>query len=232
MLSISAFQHLPPAQAQPSSEHFVIEQGTITLDAAENRFNDTQLEKLMGKTDAAVFKRKGVVIQSGEKDELSTALFTSAVSPASIEYGHIRPGDRGMKDIHITIDPGMVHSYQIFIGQDHPLKSASGGTIRDTVCDSPSQPCTMTVASPWIRTTTYGTGYRLTGLGTLSDFETGSAYRPLSSWMNNEPLSLIATTRMATTPQHLGLTLRSYVPPDQPEGLYTHSIQIRVLPVI
>lgn len=223
----------PATYAQSAaSEHYRIDQGTVTVESSKVDITAKRLEDLMGTTDGAVFKLKGMVIHSGWKDTLAATKFSFSLSPQSLDYGSLRPGSIITKNLNLTMHTDTAIGYQLFIAQDHPLQTISGKQVPGTSCDDPQQPCTTENASKWINRQTYGTGFRLDGASAAEDFLPVNTFRPFSSWTNREPLMPVAGSVIPIFDDTLSLTLAIHVPPNQADGDYKQTIRLLAVPKI
>lgn len=218
------------AKAQEmNSQNFKIQGGNFNMTSGEKSSTNFKLSDVVGQTAAGVFASKGYIIQAGFLNAAAGEVFSFTVVPAVVDFGNLLPNVAMEKTVEIAIANGNVPGYIVKAAENQPLSTSVGSEIPDTVCDLPDKPCTTAAASSWVKNTTYGFGYRLSGMTVPIDFGKEGYFRPFPATRRNEQPALIMQSQAAKVTDKATMTLRLAIGREQPVGLYRNVISFTAI---
>lgn len=151
--------------------------------------------------------------------------FTFTISNLSIDFDNPAPNTLVALSNTLTIGAGGIGGYSVTASTNHPLKlEASTTTIPDTACDN--QTCDPSTAKSWIKTTTHGFGYNLTGDDLATDFKDSTYFRPFT----NQTPPIIMLSTQPTTKSTAIITYQLNLPVTQAAGDYQNQINYVAIP--
>jgi len=223
-----------PTRAQEmTSENFKIQGGNFNMTSGSKSSTNFNLSDVVGETAAGVFASKGFLIQSGFLNVSAGETFTFTVTPALLDFGQLIANNPIERELHIGISTGNVAGYKIGVSENHPLSSQTGAEIPDTTCDPADggaskkqpQPCTYSIASKWMASTTYGFGYRMTGRTVSSNFSASNLFRPYAATSRNEDPALIMQSTQTKVTDSAVMSVKVNIDQHQPVGIYTNNLR-------
>ncbi len=212
-----------------SSQNFKIQGGNFNMTSGEKASTNFKLTDVVGQTAAGLFASKGYLIQAGFLNAAAGEVFSFTVIPPVVDFGSLLPNVPIEKQLTIKIENGNVPGYIVKVAENQPLSTSVGSEILDTACDTAKNPCTTSQASEWIKNTTYGFGYRMTGMTVSTDFAKDGFYRPFPATRRNEQAAVIMQSKARKVKDEANMTLRLNISPEQPVGVYKNVLSFTAI---
>jgi len=210
------------------SANYQIQFGNVNIGAKDLSSSSYNLGTTLGQTAAQSFSSAGYYVLAGFQYIHTIIPFRFSISNTSINLGSLSPGVGSTAPTTLTVSFGAAGEYQVTAIEEGKLRTLSGGaTIADTACDSA---CTITSASPWVSSSTYGFGYNMTGQDIPADFTNSTYYRPFADRsLGNSPAVVMTSPNVGTNRQST-MTFKANVSGLQASGQYQTVINFVATP--
>jgi|DewCreStandDraft_4_1066084.scaffolds.fasta_scaffold01229_41 hypothetical protein len=212
-----------------SSQNFKIQGGNFNMTSGEKSSTNFKLSDVVGQTAAGIFASKGYIIQAGFLNGAAGEVFSFTVLPPVIDFGTLFPNMPIEKTLTIKIENGNVPGYLVKVSENQPLSTSVGSEIPDTACDKAEKPCTPSQASEWIKNTTYGFGYQMSGITVPAEFANKNYFRPFPATRRNEQAALIMQSKARKVKDEATMTLKLNISKEQPVGVYKNVISFTAI---
>lgn len=157
----------------------------------------------------------------------SDSSITFYTFPPIVSFGFLVPGDPVIRSSSVQILTHNLVAFDMYIEQNHSLKSAEGNIIPDTSCDGGS--CTNNLASVWKSPLTYGYGFRCENSTSCSkDFQNPDFFRSITNIELNQRPAQILTGSSAKVAAEIVYKLN--IPSTQAAEPYTNTITYTIIP--
>lgn len=131
----------------------------------------------------------------------------------------------GQRNAAVTISADPSERVWMNILQSAPMKTLGGDEIANTTCDYDSS-CGVTHAGRWVRSSTYGLGYRVNSAISPDDFLTEDFYRPMPLTTAGGAPQLISFKNIADADHRAIITFKLNKPPFAPAATYQSTVQL------
>jgi len=158
-----------PANAQTmSSDSYEIHMGNFNMTAGEKSSQNYQVSDTVGQTASGLYESTGYQIGAGFWYLKRKVPFTFTISEINLNFGLLTPQTPKVLTNTLTVSAGGAGGYQVTAFENHPLSSAAGNYIPDTLGDNGD--ISEITASLWAQNTTYGFGFKMSGDDIPNDF--------------------------------------------------------------
>jgi len=212
------------------SSRFRIESANTTSAAGNKSSTNYKLSDTIGQLAAGEFSSTGYVVKAGFQYLHSVIPFRFSISNININLGNLVPNTPSTATTTLTVYFGGAGQYQVTTIEETPLKTLSGNSISDTVCDGGIETCSESQAKTWSSTTAYGFGYNMSGDDVPADFTSSTKYRPFPDRSSAESPAVIMSSSNVGKNRQATLTFKANVSPVQPAGSYQTIINFVATP--
>lgn len=212
-----------------SSQNYQIQGANLNMTSGNKSSTNFKLSDVVGQTAAGLFASKGFIIQAGFLNGAAGETFSFKVSPLTLDYGDLTPNAPKEKEITMSIVTGNFPGYSVRAIENLPPTTTALAEILDTVCDAPQSPCTAIQGALWIKNSTYGFGYRLSGRTVPQDFYKDGIYRPFPASRRNEQPVLVMQSQAKKVKDSATMNVKINIGPNQPVGQYRNVLSFTAL---
>ncbi len=157
-----------------------------------------------------------------------------------VELIGLSPGIVVQADNNMAITSNVPTGYAIYVQQDHKLYNqdlifgeviTERNSLRNTSCDNDD--CTATSSASWNNADQTGFGYSVLGEDALTDFESGTKYRPFATANQDEAPVMIAYDQATTAylvDRATQVIYKASAASDNEAGIYTNMINYTFVP--
>ncbi len=163
--------------------------------------------------------------------ENNTKGFRLTISNILIDYGVLSPTNPIIRENNLMISNSISGVFSILGRENHPLNAKSGTIIPDTSCDNGA--CTMTLASIWENSLTYGFGYRCENIlskNCASDFQNENYFKQFPSVSDKEEFIHIINGVKSDTQSESKIIYKVNTATSQPQESYSNKINYILVP--
>lgn len=212
------------------SPRFRIESANTSSAAGNKESSGYKLSDTIGQLAAGEFSSTGYVVKAGFQYLHSIIPFRFSISNINIALGTLVPNTPSTATTTLTVYFGGAGQYQVTAIEEGPLKTLSGNTIPDTVCDGGAETCSESVAKTWSSTTAYGFGYNMSGNDIPADFTSSTKYRPFPDRTAAESPTVVMSSVNVGKSRQATMTFKANISPVQPAGSYQTIINFVATP--
>ncbi len=212
------------------SDNYKIDSGGFVMTAGKKQSENYKIQDVVGENFAGQFQSSGYIVRTGLSYLGGDSQFTFSLSSTQLDLGSLSPNTAALGHTDIVISNGLSRGYTLYSSSIGPLTSSSGATIPKTVCDIPSDPCTILRAKVWTNNAAYGLGYNMSGSFIPSDFTDSTFFRPFSDLTKNESMVTIMDSQTHKTQDQARITYKTIISPLQAVGRYKTTISFLAIP--
>ena len=219
-----------PVHAQTSldSPSYKIRLGNFNMTSGTKSSTNYNLTDTVGQIAAEFFSSSGYHVKAGFQYIYTLYDFSFTISSLAISLGSQTPNTFSTASHMLTVNaPGQ--GYTVTAYEASKLKSTTGDTIPDTICDTGT--CTESSAEVWVTSSNNGFGYNVTGDDKDPDFTGPTVFRPFPDFSLSENPATIMTTTVSGKNRIATITYKLSVSPTQASGDYTTQIIYVATPV-
>ena len=212
------------------SSDFRIQMGTINSGGGNQSGGGFKLANTVGQTAQGQFDVAGYRVRAGFQYIHSIIPFTFSVDKIAVNFGSVAPSTIYTDTNVLTVHAGGAYGYVVKAIENQLLTSSGSTTIPNTICD-PALTCSLSDATPWTSTLSYGFGYNVSGDDTdTSDFVNSTYFRPFpANSLAQNPVTIMSKSGV-TRASVATVTYQLIVSPTQPAGTYRNIIQYIAIP--
>ncbi len=216
------------------SNNYEIQMGNINMTAGEKTSENFWLGDTVGQTAPGLYSSTGFQIGAGFWYVTSVIPFTFSISETNIDFGQLTPNTPKILTNTLTVSAGGAGGYQVLAFETHPLKSAGGNYIADTLGDNGN--INETTASIWALETTYGFGFKINGNDTPGDFAnpacTPNCFRQFADPTASPPENpqIVMSSVNVTRQSEATVSYKVNISGLQPAGRYQNQVVFLAIP--
>ncbi|MBI2326216.1 hypothetical protein HYU91_02395 [Candidatus Collierbacteria bacterium] len=212
------------------SSDFRIQMGTINSGGGNQSGGGFKLANTVGQTAQGQFDVAGYRVRAGFQYIHSIIPFTFSVDKIAVNFGTVLPSTIYTDTNVLTVHAGGAYGYVVKAIENQLLTSSGSTTIPNTTCD-PALTCSLSDATPWTSTLSYGFGYNMSGDDTdTGDFVNSTYFRPFpANSLAQNPVTIMSKSGV-TRASVATVTYQLIVSPTQPAGTYRNIIQYLAIP--
>ena len=212
------------------STDFRIQMGTINSGGGNQSGGGFKLANTVGQTAQGQFDVAGYRVRAGFQYIHSIIPFTFSVNKIAVNFGSVLPSTIYTDTNVLTVHAGGAYGYVVKAIENQLLTSSGSTTIPNTTCN-PALTCSLSDATPWTSTLSYGFGYNVSGDDTdTADFVNSTYFRPFpANSLAQNPVTIMSKSGV-TRASVATVTYQLIVSPTQPAGTYHNIIQYLALP--
>lgn len=216
--------------ADMTSPQYRIQFGNINIGSQDLSSQHYNLNTTIGQIGANQFQSAGYVAKLGFQYLRATLPFQITVAKTNINLGNLAPNTPSTDTTSLQVTFENTLGYQITAAQEKPLKTLTGETIPNTLCDGSDNTCSKTTAKIWNSNSAYGFGYNMSEQGISSDFINNTYYRPFADESaGDSPVSIMSFQGKGNRHQGV-ITFKVNVSPTQIVGSYQTIIHLTATP--
>ncbi|MBI2310784.1 hypothetical protein HYU90_03140 [Candidatus Collierbacteria bacterium] len=230
VISYSSFVISPAFADNLRSSDFRIQMGTINSGGGNQSGGGFKLANTVGQTAQGQFDVAGYRVRAGFQYIHSIIPFTFSVDKIAVNFGSVAPSTIYTDTNVLTVHAGGAYGYVVKAIENQLLTSSGSTTIPNTTCD-PALTCSLSDATPWTSTLSYGFGYNMSGNDVdTADFVNSTYFRPFpANSLAQNPVTIMSKSGV-TRASVATVTYQLIVSPTQPAGTYRNIIQYIAIP--
>lgn len=212
------------------STDFRIQMGTINSGGGNQSGGGFKLANTVGQTAQGQFDVAGYRVRAGFQYIHSIIPFSFSVDKIAVNFGSVLPSTIYTDTNVLTVHAGGAYGYAVKAIEDKLLTSTGTTTIPNTTCN-PALPCSISDATAWTSTLSYGFGYNMSGDDVdTADFTGSTFFRPFpANNLSQNPVTIMSKSGV-TRASVATLTYQLIISPTQPAGTYRNIIQYLAIP--
>jgi len=225
------------------SARYRIKYGNVNIGASSDQISSHyKLGTTIGQLAAGQFNSTGYVVKAGFQYWHAIVPFTFSVSNTNINFGTLVPNVFSTisddTKTNLSVSFGSAGEYQVTTIEEGTLRTMTGNSIPDTICDGGTDTCTDALAKNWTSSSAYGFGYNMTLEDVPADFS-GDKYRQFPDRTTDDSPAIVMTSANVTVdltskPKdiiHLStVTFKANISPLQAAGSYQTVISFVATP--
>ncbi len=212
------------------SPRFKIESANVEVAGGSKSSDSYLLSDTVGQLAAGQYSSNGYVVKAGFQYLHSIIPFRFSISNTNIALGTLVPNTPSTATTNLSVYFGGAGQYQVTAIEEGPLKTQSGNSIPDTICDGNGNTCSESLAKVWISPSAYGFGYSMSNNDIPADFFNPTYYRPFPDQTADEsPATIMASANIGKNRQST-VTFKTNVSSVQPAGSYQTVINFVATP--
>lgn len=181
------------------SGRYKIKYGNVNIGASNNEVSSNyKLGTTIGQLAAGQFSSTGYVVKAGFQYWHAIVPFTFSISSTNIDLGTLIPNIPSTAATNLSVSFGAAGQYQVTAVEEGTLRTMTGNTIPDTVCDGGTNTCTDSLAKQWTSSTAYGFGYNMTLEDIPADFINSTYYRQFPDRSTGDSPAVVMTNTNVT----------------------------------
>lgn len=221
------------------SARYKIKYGNVDIGAKNQTSSNYKLGTTIGQLAAGQFNSTGYVVKAGFQYWHAIVPFTFSISSTNINLGTLVPNVPSTATTNLSVSFGSAGEYQVTAIEEGALRTMTGNSIPDTICDGGSDTCTDALAKAWTSTSAYGFGYNMSLEDIPADFANNTYYRQFPDRTTADSPAVIMTSANVTVdltskPKdiiHLStVTFKANISPLQAAGSYQTVINFVATP--
>lgn len=214
------------------SPRFKIESANTSSAAGNKESDGYKLSDTIGQLAAGEFSSSGFVVKAGFQYLHSIIPFRFSISNINLvlDPNPLVPNTPSTASTVLTVYFGGAGQYQVTAIEEGPMKTLSGNSIPDTICDGGAETCNESVAKTWSSSTAYGFGYNMGGNDIPADFTSSSKYRPFPDSTAAELPAVVMSSVNVGKSRQATMTFKANISPIQPAGSYQTIINFVATP--
>lgn len=212
------------------STDFRIQMGTINSGGGNRTGGGFKLSDTLGQTAQGQFDVTGYRVRAGFQYIHSIIPFSFVVDKIAVNFGTVLPSTIYTDTNVLTVHAGGAYGYVVKAIENQLLTSSGSTTIPNTSCN-PALPCSISDATPWDSTLSYGLGYNMSGNDVdTADFVGSTYFRPFPANNLGQNPATIMSKSGVTRSSTATVTYQLIISPIQAAGTYHNIIQYLALP--
>lgn len=200
------------------SSRFKIESTSVEVTGGNKGSSSYKLADTVGQLAAGQYSSNGYVVKAGFQYLHSIIPFRFSISNININLGALVPDNPSIATTNLTVYFGGAGQYQVTALEEGPLKTQSGNTIPNTVCDGGANTCSESLAKIWSSPSAYGFGYNMSGNDIPVDFVDSTTY--YRSFPDQKSPAIVMTSTNVKKNSQSTVTFKTNISSIQPAGSY------------
>ncbi|MDO8741869.1 MAG: hypothetical protein Q7J11_01860, partial [Candidatus Roizmanbacteria bacterium] len=222
--------YTPVLAVAMDSSRFKIESANVEVAGGNKSSNSYKLVDTIGQLAAGQYSSNGYVVKAGFQYLHSAIPFRFSISNINTVLGTLAPNTPSTATTNLFVYFGGAGQYQVTAIEEGPLKTQSGNTVPDTICDGGGNTCSESLAKIWTSPSAYGFGYSTSNNDILADFIDSTYYRPFPDQTAAESPATVMTSANVGKNRQSTVTFKTNISSVQPAGSYQTVINFVATP--